>query len=461
MARPKKIVHFKLAEFTNTSGTKSWRVTGTKQDGTRIRKNYSDKSEALQEQADLEMEVVGKPEQRRALRTSLSAEQLSVAESVLQQVGQLDLSKVVSHYLGLQSRAREKEVSLDDAMAFVETRYRPETKEISIMSARDEFMLSRVRISEKTRRNYVGGLRLLLLPDPNKFVHAFTVSDIEQAIKSYANISTRKTHRRIFGVFFQWAVRHHYCLENPCKRLDRLPKDITQISMLSLDEARRLLYAAMSYQNGVAAASIAIGLFAGLRPSEISDLKPEDIGENVIRVSGGKLRRKLKRTVPIPSVLADWLKAHPFTGVPVGWDYKMKQLKKVTKAAKWVQDIIRHTSISYQTERDKSESQTAFHCGTSIQMMNLHYRNSIDDEKKVTAFWELTPAKLLAVKPEIELPTKPRINWPEKKLLTKLVWEKPLVHAAKDIGVSDVALRKRCVKLGISLPAQGHWLRQG
>lgn len=305
-----------------------------------------------------------------------------------------------------------------------------------------------------------GGLNLLLKKEPNKFVHAFTIRDLEAALKKYSNLRSQRSFRLIFSVFFHWAVRAHYCLENPCERFDKLPKDMTQISMLSIDEVKRLLYAAMIYQDGVAAAPVAIGIFAGLRPSEISDLKLEDIGENVIRVSGGKLRRTLKRTVPIPPVLAEWLKVHPFIGVPAGWDYKMKQFKKVTKAAKWVPDIIRHTSISFQTERDKNESLTAFHCGTSIQMMNRHYRNSIDDEKKVKAFWELSPTKLLAKMPEIKLPTKPRINWPEKKMLTKLVWEKPLVHAAKGIGVSDVALRKHCVKLGISLPAQGHWLRQ-
>ena len=36
----------------------------------------------------------------------------------------------------------------------------------------------------------------------------------------------------------------------------------------------------------------------------------------------------------------------------------------------------------------------------------------------------------------------------------------PLIHTAKDIGVSDVALRKHCVKLGIELPESGHWARQ-
>jgi integrase len=74
-------------------------------------------------------------------------------------------------------------------------------------------------------------------------------------------------------------------------------------------------------------------------------------------------------------------------------------------------------------------------------------------------FWELTPAKLGAKPPEVTLEIKRRVDWPDKKALKKLVWQKPLIHAAKDIGVSDVALKKHCVKLGIELPRRGYWVR--
>jgi hypothetical protein len=301
---------------------------------------------------------------------------------------------------------------------------------------------------------------LLLKADPNKFVHAFTVGEIEKAAGKHENLNSRRTHRRIFSIFFNWCVRHHYCLEDPCKRLDKLPKDMSQIAALTLGEVTRLLYAATRLQDGTAAATVAIGIFAGLRPSEIKALNSEDIGERGIRVSGGKLRRKLKRTVPVPPVLAAWLKRYPFTGQPKGLDYKMKALKKSTKATKWVQDIVRHTSITFQTERDKNEALTAYNNGTSKAMMDLHYRNSIDEEKTVTEFWDLTPTKLLKKKPVITLPEKKTVAWPEKSALAKLVWQKPLIHAAADIGVSDVALKKHCVKLGVELPTPGHWLRE-
>ena len=329
-----------------------------------------------------------------------------------------------------------------------------------MLAAYDQFLSSRSSGSAKTTNHYESSLRLLLKPDPNKVLHTFTVSDIEKILNRYKNVNSKRTYRRAFSTFFGWAIRHHYCPEDPCKRLDKLPKDMSQIAVLSLDEVKRLLHVATSYREGATVASIAIGLFAGLRPSEIKDLKPEDFGDHGIRVSGGKLRRKLKRTVPVSPVLALWLERYPFTGLPLGWQFKMKKVKDATNASKWAQDIVRHTSITFQTERDKNEGLTAYNCGTSIQMMNLHYRNTIGDGKTVAEFWDLTPAKLLKTQPPISLPGRKMVAWPVKSALAKLVWKKPLIHAAADIGVSDVALRKHCVQLGIDLPARGHWLRE-
>ena len=43
--------------------------------------------------------------------------------------------------------------------------------------------------------------------------------------------------------------------------------------------------------------------------------------------------------------------------------------------------------------------------------------------------------------------------------LYELVWSKPMYQAAKDCGVSDVALRKICRALKVPIPSRGHWLR--
>lgn len=43
--------------------------------------------------------------------------------------------------------------------------------------------------------------------------------------------------------------------------------------------------------------------------------------------------------------------------------------------------------------------------------------------------------------------------------LFALVWSKPMTHLAKALGLSDVGLRKICVKFGIPLPPRGYWAR--
>ena len=461
MARPKKQEIFQLKAFKNSSGTTSWRIFGTKPNGTRVRKNFADKVDALEELADLEKELQGAVTNTpRPQRTLLTPEEISDAEVAIRAAGGRGLAKLINHYLTLETRARAKGVTLDSALSFVESHYRDETKAVTILNAYNEFVATRSDGPQTTKAYYESTLKLLLKPDPNKWVHAFTVADIERVLTSYKNPNSKRTIRGAMATFFRWAVRHHHCMENPCDRLDKLQRDMSQIAALSLDECKRLLYASILMENKATVACVAIGLFAGLRPSEINDLKPEDILKDKIRVSGGKLRRKLKRSTPIPPVLAEWLKEFPFTGLPAGWASKLKRLKKAANANKWVPDIIRHTSITFQTERDKNEALTAYNNGTSKQMMDRHYRDIIDDEKTVSEFWNLTPAKLRAKPPQVDLEIKRRVNWPDKKVLAKLVWAKPLIHAAADIGVSDVALRKHCVRLGIELPPRGHWIKR-
>ena len=47
---------------------------------------------------------------------------------------------------------------------------------------------------------------------------------------------------------------------------------------------------------------------------------------------------------------------------------------------------------------------------------------------------------------------KQKIIWPSIEDLSRLVWEKPTVKVAKDLGVSDVAIAKYCKKSGIDKP---------
>lgn len=58
-------------------------------------------------------------------------------------------------------------------------------------------------------------------------------------------------------------------------------------------------------------------------------------------------------------------------------------------------------------------------------------------------------------KPSIKRKTK--INWPTDEELEKLVWSKPRSILAKEFGVSDKAISKRCKIKKIEQPKRGYW----
>lgn len=67
------------------------------------------------------------------------------------------------------------------------------------------------------------------------------------------------------------------------------------------------------------------------------------------------------------------------------------------------------------------------------------------------------PRKTISTKPPLNIKI---TNWPEPEILNQLVWESPMISVAKNIGVSDSALKHHCTKAGITTPGRGYWLRK-
>lgn len=47
----------------------------------------------------------------------------------------------------------------------------------------------------------------------------------------------------------------------------------------------------------------------------------------------------------------------------------------------------------------------------------------------------------------------------ERQGLFAMVWERPATEVAKELGISDVALSKRCRRLQVPKPPRGYWAR--
>jgi hypothetical protein len=53
------------------------------------------------------------------------------------------------------------------------------------------------------------------------------------------------------------------------------------------------------------------------------------------------------------------------------------------------------------------------------------------------------------------MPTSRELLTLSREDLYELVWSKPKTEVARDFGLSDVALAKRCRKLGVPVPGRG------
>lgn len=54
-------------------------------------------------------------------------------------------------------------------------------------------------------------------------------------------------------------------------------------------------------------------------------------------------------------------------------------------------------------------------------------------------------------------PRKPKVIWPSGTELQRLVWVMPVKTLAQQLGVSDVAVKKHCRRLGVPTPPRGYW----
>jgi hypothetical protein len=105
---------------------------------------------------------------------------------------------------------------------------------------------------------------------------------------------------------------------------------------------------------------------------------------------------------------------------------------------------------------------------------NFRIKDSIEYVKKIVKENTLVDASVLlncsptglkkfCLRNNIEISSqfiREKINWPEDEKLSKMVFEKPLIKLAEDLGVSDNAIKKRCKNKGIELPPRGFWLKK-
>lgn len=403
MAKRKFKERFTIEEFTNPSDTIAYRVKGTKRTGKRVRENFPTYEVALARQQELLIEFGNEATSVRPKITNLTEEQLRDAERAVPELapGRTLLDAVRYH----NENYREPLVPCSLADGF--ERYQAEKRDAR----------RRPNTVQDIHRR-VGYLKKSL---PGYQIAEVQPDHLKDLLKGKKPTNARN-YLRSWSAFFGWAVKNKHREDNPALVVEKPAKESPETQILTLAEVVKLLEAARAHEDGIVLPYTVLFLFGGLRHEEMARLRWNkiDFVDGEIRVDLTVAKTRHRRLIQMPrltdedgsqkpSNLVEWLTPFsvarkPIVGpTPALW---RKHFDAVKRAAgwgtptkdephlrPWVQDIVRHTAISYHFALTQHEGETATWAGNKPDVVHTHYKGLVK-AKEAKSYWDLRPDNL-------------------------------------------------------------------
>jgi integrase len=205
---------------------------------------------------------------------------------------------------------------------------------------------------------------------------------------------TKKNFRRAVHNLFGFAVSRGYCPANPVTAAVKIKVPPAAIGILTVPQARALLAVCETD----ILPTIAIGLFAGLRVSEIErlDWRNIDLERGFIEVAATKTKTAKRRLVRISENLSAWLAPYRQGVGPVRPSLSTYRRKftialKASGITKWPDNALRHSFASYHLAAGQDAAATALQLGhTESRTLFAHYRELVRVED-ARAYWQIKP----------------------------------------------------------------------
>lgn len=373
---------FKIITFFNRSGNKSWRVSGIKRDGSRIRENYAELKAAECRHSELTNEWLSRQTETVIRATKLTDDQIHLAEMAFRRLEKDDeLTKAIDYWLKHGKKlAVPDSVSLDEA-------YKQYCEWLDGKEC---------PLREKTKENIRTKAKLFINSTPNVRVCDVTPDTIENFLaKRNVSSITRHADKRGVSRFFSWCIQRprRWATMNPCHEVKVHKGEQAPPEILPLKECAALLKAAEAHEKGVCVPYVAVCLFAGLRPNEAMRLEwsQVNLGDKEIRLEGKQTKTGRPRVVAICPTLHAWLKAYENKAFwPKDLSYDLRQVRAAAKIQTWPHDVMRHTAISHYFRQTGSYGRTAEQFGNSEAIIKAHYQARVSSED-TKAFYALRP----------------------------------------------------------------------
>ncbi len=150
--------------------------------------------------------------------------------------------------------------------------------------------------------------------------------------------------RAILSSVFSFGMRQEWCDANPISRIAVPRVQETPIEPLTQEEIARLETTAEQPRFRAMKFSLHLLLYNGIRPTEVSRLRPEDIDSHacLIRIPSRASKTGGGRILPLRCALDA-----PDLCIPRGWLRRWRALRRAAGFSHWVPDVLRHTFASY------------------------------------------------------------------------------------------------------------------
>lgn len=280
-----------------------------------------------------------------------------------------------------------------------------------LIDAIDELLEAKRRAGK--RDSYVNILGFVLKAFsrtfPRKFIGEIGRTEIEQYLDStFQNLVTRRNRIRDLSILFTFAEKRGYCGSNPLTEIERPTITAKRPEIFTVNEASALLTTALANTGLELLGFVAIGLFGGLRTSELKKLKWTDVSleHGIIDVSEEIAKTRQQRNVKISDNLRCWLELcvqDEGPVVPERFRDRRSALMQLAKVEKWPKNGLRHSFGSYHIARFQNPNLTALEMGhNSTDMLFKHYRNYRISSEDAERYWKLRPgvkSKMVKFKP--------------------------------------------------------------
>lgn len=212
---------------------------------------------------------------------------------------------------------------------------------------------------------------------------------------------SKKNYLITVRTFFNWGISKGYrSSENPAANISTPKIDWKAPAILTVAEARKLIIAASTEQDGRLLATVALGLFAGIRTNEITRLewKAIDLAEGIITIGAEIAKKRRLRVLELMPACKVWLaKCSEKSGrvAPAKFNERWARFVKAAGFPDWGEkrsNAMRHSFGSYHYALNSDAAKTAAMLGhrASDQVLFDSYR-SLARRKDAEAYFAIVP----------------------------------------------------------------------